>query len=106
MAYGLQVFDSSGNLEVDISSRLSRYMGKIDLAMTAAMVNSTDWPYNKYHGTVSFPDIVDDGTWMLSTNISDDTEFAFASITSTGVITVDLYWRGSNYTFSIYVFRL
>jgi|LakMenEpi03Aug12_release.lakeMendotaPanAssembly.Ray.scaffolds.fasta_scaffold2009148_1 hypothetical protein len=55
MAYGLQVFDSSGNLEVDISSRLSRF---VSIYYFNSAIDQTI--------NINVPNIVDDGTWMVS----------------------------------------
>jgi hypothetical protein len=62
MAYGLQIFDSSGNLEVDISSRLSRYVGSISFTPNPP-VNISD-PLNTQ--IVSFTGIAPDNTWALT----------------------------------------
>lgn len=53
MAYGLQVFDSSGNLTLDLSSRISRLFGLYTYASftTPNAVN------------VTVPGISNDGTW-------------------------------------------
>jgi hypothetical protein len=55
MAYGLQVFDSSGNLEIDVSSRLSRFVGIY--YFNSAIDQTID---------ITVTGIVNDGTWMVT----------------------------------------
>lgn len=60
MSDGLQVFDASGNLMLDISDRLTRLHG-IYPVVAAWNVNS---------GFVSVPGMVDDGSWHCFANAS------------------------------------
>lgn len=79
MAYGLQVFDSSGNLEVDVSSRLSRYMGTIVFQENGP--EDTSYPPNSQN--INFTGITNDGSWFIG-NLPG----SFGAEIHTGYITI------------------
>lgn len=54
MAYGLQVFDSSGNLEIDVSSRLNRRIASFNYSLNPGA--------NLFYNV---PGLVLDGTWAV-----------------------------------------
>jgi hypothetical protein len=55
MSYGMRVWDASGNITLDVTDRITRFVTSITPGTIAA--NSTV--------SYSVPGIVDDGTWFL-----------------------------------------
>lgn len=100
MAYGLQVFDSSGNLEIDISSRLGRFIQNIRF-----IPNIPEWFAANNTMSIYYPGISNDGTWVIiNANMGigfslDTTNYIIISI-SYGVST------NSDNTCSFDIFRI
>lgn len=87
MAYGLQVFDSGGNLILDTNYRVTRVIGIFTVVLTKNNPVFT-----------SVPGMVDDGTWGTFA-----TGLAVSTVDSGGFYT-NLAYIGS-YTAKIIVFR-
>ena len=62
MAYGLQVFDSSGNLEIDVSSRLARLIGVLNINLNKPGFYAISYSSTNY----AFTGIADNGNWFIS----------------------------------------
>jgi hypothetical protein len=60
MTYGLQVFDSGGNLEIDISSRLAKLIGTVQ-----AVIPSQPYASSITYQTYTFMGISNDGNWFI-----------------------------------------
>jgi hypothetical protein len=58
MSYGLQVFDSSGDITLDTGDRLLRYFGKVTGSIYAPTLTLLTWYIN-------IPNLSTDGTWFV-----------------------------------------
>jgi hypothetical protein len=80
MPAGLQVFDAAGNLEIDVTTRLTRILG-------SATVNST--------GSVDVPEFAEGSPWYVVT-VDPTTPYAEPGITFSGTA---LSWDYGGATF-------
>lgn len=55
MAYGIKVWDSSGNVTLDVTDRLTREYG----------TGSVSWIEFQETNTITIPGITNDGTWFI-----------------------------------------
>lgn len=98
MAYGLQVFDSSGNITLDTSDRLMRPVAQyVGTCPANSSVN------------LSVPGIVNDGTWGFNdVTLFDlnDRRNCKSEITAAGTITVTASRSDVTCDYDIRVYRI
>lgn len=92
MAYGLQIFDGSGNLEIDISSRLARQITSFTITT----------PVPVYSQTINYyvTDMLNNGEWFfvgLPAKVGLSINAGYFSLT---------FYSAPSYTFTLKVFRL
>lgn len=92
MSYGLRVWDASGNLTLDISDRLTRFVGTYSVSFT---VNGPE-----ADKLISVSGMVNDGTWFASGDRQ-----ASATVEA-GQIRVKKTYAYSTLTATILVFRI
>tara|TARA_R110000803_G_scaffold36738_1_gene78965 strand:+ start:1968 stop:2264 length:297 start_codon:yes stop_codon:yes gene_type:complete len=98
MAYGLQIWDSSSNVRLDTTDRLTRYV---------AFYTGTITGTNSVTLTVSGYDITDD-TWGIAEG-HENTHLLIVSTTNTITLSIDQTTGSvppSSAVYSLYVFRL
>lgn len=102
MAYGLKVWDSSGNVRLDVSDRMVRYHSTV-----SGTITQSSSPV-----TVYLSGITNDGTWGLSNDVplygtyssSDDVK---VEIQSTNYIKVTIQHSNSgSFSYRLQVFRI
>lgn len=104
MAYGLQVFDSSGNLEVDVSSRLSRYIGSVTF-QTALFDFSSEAPKPQ---NINFTGISNDGTWFVGNlpgSIGIQINTGYITVYSTYLSYLEGYYDPATRIITLDIFR-
>ena len=90
MAYGLRTYDSAGNVVVDITDRLTRFVGSYSISVGA---NTTIF--------VSVPGMTNDGTWAYIGDVD------YMSITiSTNGLSVQNVSTNTAYSTTLQVFRV
>lgn len=92
MAYGLQVWDESGQLVVDYTDRLGRANSTVVVGGLATRTGIT----------VSVPGFSTDGTWFYCTSTAD-----YAEITAQagGFYVYNVSYYEPTTSFTIYIFR-
>lgn len=101
MSYGLRVWDASGNLKVDVSNRLTRFVSSIYISFGSGQ---GDAGYDTKY--INFPGMADNGSWFVSSNSG----WIIPKIT-TNILVVELhplpnYWREGSYAGYVTVFRV
>lgn len=88
MAYGIKVWDSSGNVTLDVTDRLTREYG----------TGSVYWEAFQVNNTITIPGITNDGTWFIkTTSVITDIN------SSTGVVTLErTAWPAIYFDFTDY----
>ena len=92
MSYGLQVFDASGGVVLDVSDRLTRFYADYSVSIT---------PGQPVY--IPVPGMVDDGTWAVIPQA-----YIVNVLVGSGGFTVslDAYWGNSPTTYKFVVMRL
>ena len=65
MSYGLQIWDANGNLEVDTTSRMCRFVGKFTFTNKRPILNSLGTPLTVEEVFV-YPGVSGDGSWAVT----------------------------------------
>lgn len=90
MAYGLRTYDSAGNVVVDITDRLTRFVGSYSISVGA---NTTIF--------VSVPGMTNDGTWAYT----GDVDWLSVTISANGLSVRNLN-TGQAFSTTLQVFRV
>jgi hypothetical protein len=98
MSYGLQIYRADGQIQLDISDRITKLYGTY--SGNASLVNGAATP--KVHSAfISVPGLVDDGSWYVGPpHLSTSTTFDYVVYITNGQIELQLMSNSSSSTLS------
>ena len=93
MSYGLRVWDASGNITVDITDRLTRFVLSSTVSFTATSAEADKYIY--------VDGMIADGTWFVSSSA-----FQARATVENGRVAVKKLYPFSQYSTVITVFKI